>query len=48
LEEGATPKGPEGEFKLVSSSIEGNLLRIVVENKGIEIPIYIDLKKHLE
>jgi len=41
-------KGPEGEFKLVSSSIEGNLLRVVVENKGKEIPIYIDLKKHLE
>jgi len=48
LEEGATSKGPEGDFKLISSSIEGSLLRVVVENKGEEIPIYIDLKKHLE
>ncbi len=48
LEEGATSKGIEGDFKLISSSIEGNLLRVVIENKGKEIPIFIDLKKHLE
>ena len=48
LEEGTIPKGFDGEFKLISSSIEGSLLRIVVENKGEKIPIYIDLKKHLE
>jgi len=48
LEEETISKSPEGEFKLVSSSIEKNLLRVVVENKGEEIPIYIDLKKHLK
>ncbi len=48
LEGGPTSKGSEREFKLISSSIEGSLLRVVVENKGEEIPIYIDLKKHLE
>ena len=48
LEEGESSKGLEGEFKLISSAIEGNLLKVVVENKGEEIPIYIDLKKHLE
>jgi len=29
-------------------SIEGSFLRVVIENKGEEIPIDIDLKKHLE
>ncbi len=48
LEESAISNGSEGEFKLISSTIEGSLLRVVIENKGEEIPIYIDLKKHLE
>ena len=48
LEDDSISKGIEGELKLISSSIEGSFLRVVVENKGEEIPIYIDLKKHLE
>jgi len=48
LEEETISKVSEGEIKLISSSIEGNLLRVVIENKGEEIPINIDLKKHLE
>ena len=48
IEEEATSKSLEGEFKLISSSIEGSLLKVVVENMGEELPIYIDLKKHLE
>ncbi len=48
LEEETISEVSEGEFTLISSSIEGNLLRVVIENKGKEIPIYIDLKKHLE
>ncbi len=35
------------EIKLISSSIEKNLLRVVIKQKGKEIPIYIDLKKQL-
>ncbi len=48
LEEKTTSKVSEGDFKLISSSIEGSLLRVVIETKGEELPIYIDLKKHLE
>jgi hypothetical protein len=48
LEECAISKGPEVEFKLISTSIEGSLLRVVIDNKGQQVPIYIDLKKHLE
>jgi len=48
LEDDSVSKGIEGELKLISSSIEGSFLRVVIENKGEEIPIYIDLKKHLE
>ncbi len=48
LKEGAISNSSDAEFKLISSSIEGSLLRVVVENMGKEIPIYIDLKKHLE
>jgi len=48
LAEETISKVSEGEFKLISSSIEGSLLRVVIDNKGKEIPIYIDLKKHLE
>ena len=48
MEEETISKVSEGEFKLISSSIEGSLLRVVIEDKGEEIPIYIDLKKHLE
>jgi hypothetical protein len=48
LEENSVSKGIEGELKLISSSIEGSFLRVVIENKGEEIPIDIDLKKHLE
>ncbi len=48
LEEGAVSESSEGEFKLISSSIEGSLLRVVIESKGEQLPIYIDLKKHLE
>ncbi|MHA1510067.1 MAG: hypothetical protein ACTSO6_15370 [Promethearchaeota archaeon] len=33
---------------LEEDSIEGSFLRVVIENKGEEIPIDIDLKKHLE
>jgi len=38
----------KGEIKLISTSIEGKLLKVVIEKKGQEIPIYIDLQKHLE
>jgi len=48
LDKDSVSKSIEGELKLISSSIEGSLLRVVIENKGEEIPIYIDLKKHLE
>ena len=48
LEESAISKGPKVEIKLISTSIEGSLLRVVVESKDQQIPIYIDLKKHLE
>jgi len=48
LEEDSASRGIEGELKLISSSIEGGFLRVVIENKGEEIPIDIDLKKHLE
>ncbi len=48
LEEKTISKVSEVEFKLISSSIEGSLLRVVIEAKGEELPIYIDLKKHLE
>jgi len=48
LEEDSASRSIEGELKLISSSIEGGFLRVVIENKGEEIPIDIDLKKHLE
>ena len=48
LEESSISKDLEVEFKLISTSIEGSLLRVVIESKGQQIPIYIDLKKHLE
>jgi len=47
-EEGAAPKASEEELKPVSTSIEDGLLRVVIKKKGEEIPIYIDLQKHLE
>ena len=37
----------EKEIELVSSSIEGNLLKVVIKQEGKEIPIYIDIQKQL-
>ena len=44
----ATPKAPEEELRPIDTSIEDGLLRVVIKKKGEEIPIYIDLQKHLE
>jgi len=41
------PETAEEEIKLITSSIEGKFLKVVIEKKGQEIPIYIDLQKHL-
>jgi hypothetical protein len=43
-----TPKAPEEELRPINTSIEDGLLRVVIKKKGEEIPIYIDLQKHLE
>ena len=32
----------------ISTSIEGGLLKVVIKQKGKEIPLYIDIKKQLE
>jgi hypothetical protein len=38
-----------GEFKLIETSIEGNLLKVVIQHKDKKEKILlIDLKKHLE
>jgi len=39
---------PGEEIQPLSSSIEGGLLKVVIKKKDEEIPIYIDLQKHLE
>ncbi|MHA1282644.1 MAG: hypothetical protein ACTSQP_09075 [Promethearchaeota archaeon] len=31
----------------IRTTIEGGLLKVVIEQEGREIPIYIDLQKHL-
>jgi len=38
----------EDPLKPISTSIEEGLLKVVVEKKGKEIPIYIDLQKQLD
>ena len=38
----------EIQLKLISTSIEGELLKIVVDHQGREKELYIDLKKYLE
>jgi hypothetical protein len=38
----------EGELKPISTSIENGLLRVVIKKNDKEIPVYIDLQKHLE
>lgn len=35
-------------IKLISASIEGDLLKVIIDQEGSEIPLYIDLKKYLE
>jgi len=35
-------------FTLKEASIEGDLIKVIIIQKGKEIPILIDLKKHLE
>jgi len=41
--------GEQGEeIKLLSTSIEDGLLKVVIKKKDEKIPIYIDLQKHLE
>ncbi len=35
-------------MELLSTSIESGLLKVEIQKKGEKIPIYIDLKKHLE
>ena len=42
------PKAPKEELIPIETSIEDGLLRVVIKKKGEEIPIYIDLQKHLE
>ena len=41
------PGEKEEQIKLISSTIEGKLLRVVIKQKGKETPIYIDLQKQL-
>ena len=38
----------ESKIKLISTSIRGMQLKVVIEQEGKQIPIYIDLKKHLK
>jgi dihydroneopterin aldolase len=38
----------EERMELLSTSIESGLLKVKIKKKGEEIPIYIDLQKHLE
>jgi hypothetical protein len=42
------PKASKEELIPIETSIEDGLLRVVIKKKGEEIPIYIDLQKHLE
>jgi hypothetical protein len=35
-------------LKPISTSIENGLLRVVIKKNNKEIPVYIDLQKHLE
>jgi len=37
-----------GGVEPISTSIEGGLLKVVIKQDDKEIPLYIDLKKHLE
>ncbi|TFG21661.1 MAG: hypothetical protein EU529_12855 [Promethearchaeota archaeon] len=36
------------DLKPISTSIEGGLLKVVIKQKGKEVPLYIDIKKQLE
>jgi hypothetical protein len=36
------------EVKLISATIEGKLLKVVIEQEGEEIPLHIDIKKYIE
>ena len=38
----------ESKIKLISASISGEQLKVIVEQEGKEFPIYIDLRKHLK
>jgi hypothetical protein len=38
----------EGILEPISSSIENGLLRVVIKKDDTEIPVFIDLQKHLE
>ena len=41
-------KEVEGVIEPLSTSIEDGLLKVVIKKKDEEVPIYIDLQKHLE
>ncbi len=38
----------KSKIKLISASIEGELLKVIINQEGKEIPLLIDLKKYLE
>jgi len=38
----------EGKIKLIHTSIEGEFLKVIIEQEGKKIPIHFDLKKFLE
>ncbi|MHA1148280.1 MAG: hypothetical protein ACTSR8_08540 [Promethearchaeota archaeon] len=40
-------KSSTGKVVPISTTIEGGLLKVVVKQEGKEIPIFIDLQKHL-
>ncbi len=44
----ATSKALEGKIKLIHTSIEGEFLKVIIEQEGKKIPIHFDLKKFLD
>ena len=46
--ETTTSKVLNNKMKLLHTSIEGEILKVIIEYKGKKIPIHFDLKKYLE
>ena len=42
-----TPNAIENSLKLIHTSIEGEILKVIIEREGKKIPIHFDLKKFL-